>query len=281
MSGNACAANSVIDRWWDITPSAAVTANVTFSYRGSENTLTAPLNTGNIGAQFWDGTYWNLNNATFGSAAGVTAGVGALTATGLNQFCPYVLSSVVVPLPIKLAAFEALCDHENVTLHWTTSSEKNGAFFAIMNSTDGIHFNQIATVNTKGGSGINNYSYTVQNKHAFGNYYRLKMVDVDLTATESKTEFVDENCSSFNSEPAIYYNNDAGFVITLVHESDENFTFNVFDAAGRLLRTEILEAKKGYNSFTVHPVLSTGIYLVNLQYHDHRSISRKIPVLNN
>jgi hypothetical protein len=280
MTGNACAANSVIDRWWDITPSAAVTANVTFSYRGSENTLTAPLNTGNIGAQYWDGSYWNLNNATIGSAAGITAGVGAITANGLTQFCPYVLSSVLVPLPIKLASFNAVCEGEDVTLHWTTTSEKNGSYFAVMNSADGAHFTQIATVSTNGSGGLTRYTHTIQNKRSYGSYYKLKMVDTDLTATDSQTEFISDDCKSSENDPAIYYNPEAGFVITIISNSNEPFTFSVFDAAGRLLRKTNFEAKKGFNSFNLNPDLATGIYLVSINYQSGQSISKKIPVLN-
>jgi hypothetical protein len=46
---------AVIDRWWQVDNSHALTANATFSYRGSENTLNLLYNNGLIGAQYWAG----------------------------------------------------------------------------------------------------------------------------------------------------------------------------------------------------------------------------------
>jgi len=282
ISGSTCAVNSVIDRWWDITPSAAVTANCTFSYRGSENTLNAPYNTGNIGAQFWDGTNWNGNNATIGSAAAVSAGVGNVTATGLTQFCPYVLSSVTVPLPIELIDFSATCKNENAAiLNWSSATERNSAYFDIMNSSDGISFKKIGSVNGAGNSSaINKYSYTVLNKNNYGNYYRLKMVDNDLTFKNSKIEFVSNDCELKNETPYIFYNQQSGIVINTTSKNATNYTLNIFDAAGRLIRSNSLVINQGYNSIIINPELATGVYLVTLMYNNGEIISKKIPVFN-
>lgn len=282
MSGNACAGNSVIDRWWDITPSAAVTANVTFSYRGLENTLTPPYNTGNIGAQFWDGTYWNANNATFGNALAVTAGVGNVTAAGLTQFCPYVLSSVLVPLPVELVYFTATCEKENkAILNWSTASEKNSSHFAIMNSKDGINFAKIAVIAAKGNSStLSNYSYTVNDRNSLGNYYRLKMVDLDQSASDSKTEFVNNDCNSNIEVPEIYYNSQSGIVVSTLGKENTSYTLNVIDAAGRIIRNNTLPISQGYNNITIDPQVANGIYLVNLIYNGGQSLSKKIVVIN-
>ncbi len=282
LVGNPCAVNSVVDRWWDITPSAAVTANCTFSYRGIENTLTPPYNTGNIGAQFWDGSAWNANNATLGSAAAVIAGVGSVAVVGLNQWCPYILSSVAVPLPIELVDFSANCkNNTSVVLNWSTATERNSAYFDIMNSKDGISFTKIASVTAKGNStDLNHYSYTIASKIGLGNYYRLKMVDNDLTARNSKIEFVDDKCNINNEVPTLYYNQQSGIVITATSKNATNYTLNIYDAAGRLIRVNDLTITEGYNSITLLPELANGIYLVNLVYNNGESISKKIPVLN-
>ncbi len=283
ISGNPCAVNSVIDRWWDITTSAAVTANCTFSYRGSENTLNVPYNTGNIGTQFWDGSNWNGNNFTIGSALAVSAGVGAVTASGLSQFCPYVLSSFLVPLPIDLINYSAICKgNSSVQLNWSTSFESNSAYFDIMNSRDGINFTKIASVNAIGNSSaINNYAYTVVNKTGLGNYYRLKMVDKDLTARNSKIEFISDNCDVKEEIPNLYYNQQNGIVITNTSKNATNYTLTIFDAAGKLIRESNLAVSEGYNTFTIDAPIANGIYLVNLVYNNGESISKKIPVFAN
>jgi hypothetical protein len=280
LSGNPCATNSVIDRWWDITPTAAVTANCTFSYRGIENTLNAPYNAGNIGAQWWDGSAWNLNNATTGSAAAVVAGVGAVTANGLNQFCPYVLSSVTIPLPIELVDFSASCEGDSkVVLNWSSATERNGAFFNVMNSSDGLHYTKIASVSAVGNSSsINNYSYVVENKKSLGNYYLLKMIDADRSYKNSKSIYVSDDCNLQESEPNIFYNQQSGIVISSTSKDATSYTLNIIDAAGRLVRTESLPIKQGFNNIVVDAELASGVYLVNLFFNNGKLITKKIPV---
>ena len=279
MSGNPCAVNSVIDRWWDITPSSAVTANCTFSYRGTENTLNSPYNTGNIGAQWWDGSYWNLDNATTGSAAAVTSGVGAVTASGLSQFCPYVLSSVTVPLPIALIDFAAVCNGNNVLLNWSSATEKNGAYFDVMNSKDGITFSKIGSVTAKGkSSSINKYSFIAENKNVLGNYYRLKMVDTDLTYTNSKAVFLSSDCNVNEIQPTLFYSPQNGIIVSATINEAASYTLIIIDAAGRIINTETLAMQSGYNNSVINKELASGVYLVNLIYGNGKRISKKIAV---
>jgi len=281
LGGSPCAANSVVDRWWDITPSGAVTADATFSYRGIENTLNAPYNSGNIGAQFWDGSYWNPNNATIGSAPAVVAGVGTVLASGLTQFCPYVLSSVTVPLPIELIDFKASCTSNNVILNWSTASEKNASHFEIMNSADGINFSKIASVNAAGNStSLKKYSYVVENKNVSGKYFRLKLVDKDLSFKNSVTEFVSDDCNNKDEIPTIYYNQQSGIVITSISKDVSNYTLNIIDAAGRLITNNVLPVNAGYNNIVINPQLANGMYMLHLSYNNGLMLSKKIILIN-
>jgi len=188
-----------------------------------------------------------------------------------------------VPLPIELLDFSAVCkDNNSVILNWSTASERNSAYFDILNSSDGINFNKIAKVNASGNSSsINKYSYTVLNKTGLGNYYRLKMVDADLTSQNSKIEFVNNDCNLKDETPIIYYNQQNGIVVTTTSKDATSYTLNIIDAAGRLIRTNSLPISEGYNSITINPELANGVYLVNLFYANGQIISKKIPVLGN
>ncbi|MBS1651684.1 MAG: T9SS type A sorting domain-containing protein [Bacteroidetes bacterium] len=280
-SGNTCASNSVIDRWWDITNSSAVTGDLTFTYRGAENTLLAPLNTGNIGAQFWNGSAWIGNNSTFGSAAAVTSGTGQVTAVGMSTFCPWVLSSVTIPLPIDLLDFSANCKNANtLLLNWSSITETNLLYFDILNSSDGVSFSKIATVNANGNSNtLQNYAYTVNNKNEFGPYYRLRMVDADYTSRQSKVIF-SSDCNASNTIPNLYYNEQSGIVLTANSSINTNYTLLIMDASGKIINQNTFDIQQGYNSFNVKPQLANGIYLVTLIYSNNQSISKKIPVMN-
>jgi uncharacterized protein YndB with AHSA1/START domain len=87
----------VIDRWWTIQTTG--TANLTFSYRGAENTTDVTLGgpSGLFGAQRWNGVLWE---PPIGSDAGVTSGVGTVTASGVSSFSPWVLAKINAPLPV-------------------------------------------------------------------------------------------------------------------------------------------------------------------------------------
>ncbi len=76
-----------IDRFWDIQANAT-TADLTFSYRGVENTTTTP--TGVVQAQHWNGSAWD--SPVNAGSIGITSGIGtAGPFNGQNTFSPWVL----------------------------------------------------------------------------------------------------------------------------------------------------------------------------------------------
>ncbi len=130
---------SVVDRWWDITSSAAVTANLVFSYRGVENTTTSNP-TGTLQAQHWNGTSWD---APVGTGGGVIAGVGTVSVTGANTFSPWIISSILIPLPVELSKFDYTCESSKVNFIWTTSNENGNNYFTIEKSFDGLNYFEV------------------------------------------------------------------------------------------------------------------------------------------
>ncbi len=94
---------NAIDRFWDI-QSPNVVGDLTFSYRGSENTTMFPVDT--FKAQHWNGTSWDVQ-AGVGNL-GVTAGIGSVgPVTGQSTFSPWVLDRAA--LKATVAAQSAIC----------------------------------------------------------------------------------------------------------------------------------------------------------------------------
>ena len=113
MTCTADSVNSAIDRFWDIQASA--TANLTFSYLGSENTTTiAPTDT--FKAQHWNGILWQTQAGP--GNPGVTAGIGTVgPITGQSTFSPWVLTSA---LRVTASAIPAtICLGSSVQLNAT------------------------------------------------------------------------------------------------------------------------------------------------------------------
>ncbi len=89
MTGTADAIQRAIDRFWDIQSPAPVTSDLTFSYRGIENTTMNP--TGQIFAQHWNGAAWDSQVGP--GTPGVVAGVGTSgIVAGQTTFSPWVLT---------------------------------------------------------------------------------------------------------------------------------------------------------------------------------------------
>ncbi len=104
---------------------------------------------------------------------------------------PMTIASCV--LPVHILSFKAELQHQNVLLNWQTASEYNTAYFIVQRSVDGIHFNDISTVNAAGNSStINKYQLNdnITGLDAGTIYYRLKETDKDGKTTLSGINMV-------------------------------------------------------------------------------------------
>ena len=130
------AADSVlyaIDRFWDIQTSAAVTADLTFSYLGVENTTSSPTDTAK--AMHWNGTSWD---APVGAGTpGVIAGVGtAGPFLAQSTFSPWILS-IVSPCPTATISYPMdYCDNDTSTQAITFTGGLGGKYTATPNGLD-------------------------------------------------------------------------------------------------------------------------------------------------
>ncbi|GAB4205263.1 MAG: hypothetical protein Fur0023_13890 [Bacteroidia bacterium] len=100
---------NAIDRYWDIKTNAAVNANLTFSYRGIENTITGPgyCTTDTLKAQNWNGTNWNPLVGP--GNPGVTTGIGVVGPVPFTTYAQFVLASVPIT-PSIMATQNVLCN---------------------------------------------------------------------------------------------------------------------------------------------------------------------------
>lgn len=270
---------AVIDRWWDYTYSSASTATITFSYRGAENTMIVPYNTGNVGAQYW-ATAWLPNNANIGSAPAVLAGVGTVTAAGLPfavaTFTPLVLSSLSAPLPIELTDLNASCDNGTASVKWETATEMNNDFFTIERSDDGSNFRAVGTVNGAGTSSQPHvYAFTDPEPLTATTYYRLRQTDFNGQSTITKIIAV-EPCGS-STDIINAFSSGADVTVTMNLSNAGDYVINVTDARGRLISSKQVSAGSGANRFElVSNLPATGVYFVTITGSTAESFSKKI-----
>ncbi len=272
---------AVIDRWWELTFTSAATADLSFAYRGSENTLQVPYNTGNLGAQWW-ATGWFPNNSNIGSTPAVTVGVGTATASGITfgagVYKPMVLSSVNAPLPVELTSFKAYCENASEHLTWSTASETNNDFFTIERSDDGTSFRDIGTVNGNGTTmQPHQYSFTDPQPVLSSTYYRLRQTDYNGQSSTMPLVAA-ENCgTATNFIDAFSY--EAGITVLLNVSTGTAYKAELFDAHGKLIVSQDFKAEAGANRFILNDKLpATGIYFLNMVSNEGKVFSKKLYV---
>ncbi|GAB4127302.1 MAG: hypothetical protein OHK0045_12020 [Raineya sp.] len=264
----ATAINDVIDRWWNITSSAnplpAPGANVTFRYRGVENTLAAPQ-TDNIAAQHWNGSDWDAPYMS--SSPAVTSGVGSVTAIGLQQFSPFLLVREVRPLPVRLLSFQADARNGFVWLNWQIAQKVNNEVYTIQRSANSRTFEDIGVVRSEN---QDKYEWIDREPLKGVSYYRLKRQDNLGNVEYSQTEAV--NLLALVEEGmTIIPNPSYGETVLIVWQAapQESATLSITDALGRIVyETPLRTDASGRANTQVRAILAKGLYVAQIRTKD-------------
>jgi uncharacterized repeat protein (TIGR01451 family) len=159
-------------------------------------------------------------------------------------------------VPLKLVSFTGMMRSANTTfLQWITSNEINTKIFIVEQSTDGIHFDAVASIQAKGREN-NTYSLEVAATVPGNIFYRLKMID---------------HTGDFSYSPLIYINREkttAGLIVVtnpvkdfiMINTSDRtlyNTYCNIINSSGTVVKT--FPVKEGTQLINVQG-LPAGIY---------------------
>lgn len=128
-----------------------------------------------------------LNSATFSEFTFNVTGTGTVLDLRLRAFSnstseEWAIDNIRLffgtPLPVKLSSFTGEAGGAGNLLSWISESEMDNAGYEIERSTDGILFEKIALVGSKGNSNSRQeYNYFDQYAIPATAYYRLKQVD--------------------------------------------------------------------------------------------------------
>jgi hypothetical protein len=95
-------------------------------------------------------------------------------------------------LPVELTFFHARREGSQAVLEWQTATEQNNDYFAVERSSDGRRYEEISRIPGRGQSHEHqNYSFIDAAPPAGVNYYRLRQVDYDGSATYSPVRAVE------------------------------------------------------------------------------------------
>ncbi len=185
----------------------------------------------------------------------------AKTATG-ESFAKYVPFTNVV-LPVKFISFTAVNQVTKNLLSWKTSAELNISFYSVERSTDGSHFNEIATVKSKNNyAAINQYSYADAALINADLYYRIKEVDLDGTPAYSNIVMLKASVSSVfrlvpnpvNSYCRVYFQKPL----------NENGFLKVTDTQGRAVLNAEIKSQQTFKDLDF-TLMKPGIYFCRFE----------------
>ena len=219
-------------------------------------------NATNASNQTYDG--WFIDDITLKNGCGGLSSGALFTNTGVKSDS-LLYPIFIVPstgLPLNLVSFTAKAVGQTVLLNWLTKTEVNTKSFVVEHSTNGSLWKEIGTVAAKG-SGDGSY-LLYHNLPVEGiNYYRIKMMDKDGSATFTAirtVKFSAKGNALFTIVP-----NPANTTATLyIDKNIKQGTVTVFDAHGRAVQTMVVNnVGNGYQFETAK--LAAGTYFVSIK----------------
>jgi hypothetical protein len=207
--------------------------------------------------------------------------------TGNTTNHPLVLSEVgpsylggpgSIVLPATLNRFSGTIVQQDALLSWATASEINMAGYEVERSINGKDFTSVGNrVDAMNSSFTQHYKLIDKNIfdiHTGNVYYRLKMINMDGGATYSGMLVLS---LKGNSNTRLYPNPAQENIFLEVVLSGEKTPFNIYNAEGRLIRSELRSVVKGKNLLEFNIAdLPKGIY-----YLQYENFVRKIMFVKN
>jgi len=178
-------------------------------------------------------------------------------------------------LPVELTRFDGVADGCNIHLSWSSSSEENFSHYELERSNDGRTFELAESIKGSGSTQGGHYFFN-DNEADMDNYYRLKMIDYDLTYEYSKIVQVDADCDIV--EKIIAFPNPVGDdYINIKVEATQTAEqlIKLVDITGSEIFTQNLSLKEGINSFRLDiSELPDQIYFIKVGKRVHSRIAK-------
>jgi hypothetical protein len=180
------------------------------------------------------------------------------------------------PLPVNLVSFNAVKINSDALITWSTSSEKQNAYFVVQRSYDGINFEDIHIIPGNGtSSATHNYHYLDNNPNGMVSY-RLKQVDIDGKYSFTNVVVLDMRKASFSFD---VYPVPANEMLNVELHTGENSQIDIVvnDMLGKEVYYYSNTFEAGANTHIINARhLAKGVYLLKITLEDGKSFVRKV-----
>lgn len=271
---HATVTNEVVNKQWSITEAVPGGSNVTVTLQwnaGDENPLFNRDNQVYLGR--YNGTLWENSSADYTDLLG--GGVYTASASGYSAGTLFIVENDD-PEPVELATFTSNIIGRDISLNWTTKTEKNSNKFDIERSllianSDPSWINIGSVRASDLSNSTKKYSFNDKNLQPGKYHYRLKMVDnngsfqysnvVNIDVTQPKEFELSQNYPNpFNPSTRINY--------TLPF--DARVTLEIYNITGIRIAQLVNEEKPAgfysidFNSSLIDKSISSGVYLYRI-----------------
>lgn len=183
------------------------------------------------------------------------------TVNSTSEFGPNFIST----LPVRFVQFNGRVANGVVQLDWATSQESNNSHFDVERSSNGNSFQKVGTVTARDGSN-NQYSFVDTKPSGTVNFYRLKQVDKNGSATYSKVILIrgdlDKIAAKVSPNP---FNNAVNVSFQLA--KTENIIIRLYNQTGQMVKQVTTRANAGINTINISELstLPAGNYTLELR----------------
>jgi len=197
--GNPNNSDATADRFWNINVTGTPEATLTFTYAANELPVAPYDDAYSMIAQ----RYESSNNQWEQALPNQISAPNTVTVSGVRTFGTWALANQYSALPVEMILFKAEKVAQTVELKWATASENNTEVFVVERSVNGVEFETIGEVAAVGFSTLrNDYDFVDSKPNSGINYYRLKVVDFDNSATYTNVIAINfEKAASVNVYP--------------------------------------------------------------------------------
>ena len=215
----------------------------------------------------WDRTYLNYSS-------GELAYMKQFMTTRLARMDLLIEPWLQSPLPVRLSGFKAGIEERQVLLEWSVTEEVNFDRFEIEHSRDGRQWAKIGEVKGKGGSEKPvDYSFFYDLPLSGINYYRLKMIDLDLSSVLSEIRSV-----TVKSDDGlmVYPNPASGRLSVETGGLADVQEIALYDLSGRVRAAGV--PVKGERRLHLDVSELQGLYLLKIRFENGPEVVRRVLV---
>jgi autotransporter-associated beta strand protein len=239
FSGTPAVTAKMVQLQWDVTPSVPTGNNAALTFEWPIGSEGGSFIRGNaVEIAHYNGTIWDaFKLATIAGSGPYTA-----TASGFTSFSPFTVGNQNA-LSVDLLNISAQSKGTKNVITWSTASEKNNAYFEVQHATNGLDFQTVSEkIKSNGTTTVkNDYTFEHSTPSVIRDYYRLKQVDNDGTATLSKVVSV---VATGKNGALKVYPTLATDKLNVSLESKETVDFNIYNLVGQAVQSGQLTGQK-------------------------------------